>query len=63
MRPGRRDQRDALEELGKNKYAIGIAALMNVKNYPAVKVLRISRHKGEPGSRSRRRMSATAAIR
>ncbi len=37
----------ALEELGKNKYAIGIAALMNVKNYPAVKVLRISRHKGE----------------
>jgi phosphate transport system substrate-binding protein len=38
----------ALEELGKNKYAIGIAALMNVKNYPAVKVLRISRHKGDP---------------
>jgi phosphate transport system substrate-binding protein len=37
----------ALEELGKNKYAIGIAALMNVKNYPAVKVLRISRHQGE----------------
>jgi phosphate transport system substrate-binding protein len=37
-----------LEEISKNKYAIGLAALMNVKNYPDVKVLRISRHKGEP---------------
>ena len=37
----------ALELLSKNKYAIGLAALMNVKNYPDVKVLAISRHKGE----------------
>ncbi len=38
----------ALEDLSKNKYAIGIAALMHVKDYPNVKVLRISRKKGEP---------------
>jgi phosphate transport system substrate-binding protein len=38
----------ALELLAKNKYAIGLAALMNVKNYPDVKVLAVSRHKGEP---------------
>ena len=38
----------ALELLSKNKYAIGLAALMNVKNYPDVKVLAVSRHKGEP---------------
>jgi phosphate transport system substrate-binding protein len=37
----------ALELLSKNKYAIGLAALMNVKNYPDVKVLAVSRHKGE----------------
>ena len=37
----------ALDLLSKNKYAMGIAALMNVKNYPNVKVLAISRHKGE----------------
>jgi phosphate transport system substrate-binding protein len=37
----------ALELLAKNKYAIGLAALMNVKNYPDVKVLAVSRHKGE----------------
>lgn len=35
-----------LEDLSKNKFAIGIAALMHVKNYPNVKVLRISHKKG-----------------
>ena len=35
-----------LEQLGKNPYAIGIAGLMHVKNYPDVKVLRISERKG-----------------
>lgn len=35
-----------LEQLGRNKYAIGLAGLMHVKNYPDVKVLRISRVKG-----------------
>jgi PBP superfamily domain len=38
----------ALELLSKNKYAIGLAALMNVNNYPDLKVLSISPHKGEP---------------
>ena len=38
----------ALEDLSKNKYAIGIAALMHVKDYPNVKVLRISPRKGAP---------------
>jgi phosphate transport system substrate-binding protein len=38
----------ALELIAKNKYAIGLAALMNVKNNPEVKVLAISPHKGEP---------------
>ncbi len=37
-----------LEDLSANKYAIGIAGLMHVKNYPNVKVLKISRKKGEP---------------
>jgi len=37
-----------LELLSKDKYAIGLAALMNVKNYPDLKVLKISPHKGEP---------------
>ncbi len=37
-----------LENLSKNKYAIGIAALMHVKNYPDVKVLRVSAKKGGP---------------
>jgi phosphate transport system substrate-binding protein len=36
-----------LEDLSGNKYAIGIAGLMHVKNYPNVKVLRISRKKGD----------------
>jgi phosphate transport system substrate-binding protein len=38
----------ALETLSKDKYGIGLAALMHVKDYPGVKVLAISRHKGEP---------------
>jgi phosphate transport system substrate-binding protein len=38
----------ALEVLSKDKYAIGLAALMNMKNYPDLKVLKISRHRGEP---------------
>jgi phosphate transport system substrate-binding protein len=37
-----------LELLSKDKYAIGLAALMNVKNYPDLKVLKIAPHKGEP---------------
>lgn len=35
-----------LERLGRNKYAIGLAGLMHVKNYPDVKVLRISHTRG-----------------
>jgi phosphate transport system substrate-binding protein len=38
----------ALEDLSHNKFAIGIAALMHVKDYPDVKVLRIARKKGGP---------------
>lgn len=37
-----------LEQLAGNKYAIGIAGLMHVKNYPDLKVLRISHKKGGP---------------
>jgi phosphate transport system substrate-binding protein len=37
-----------LEDLKTNKYAIGIAGLMHVKNYPHVKVLKISHKKGGP---------------
>jgi phosphate transport system substrate-binding protein len=37
-----------LEELSKDKFAIGIAGLMHVKDYPNVKVLRISQGKGGP---------------
>ena len=37
-----------LEDLSTNKFAIGIAGLMHVKDYPNVKVLRISRKKGGP---------------
>lgn len=37
-----------LEELSKNKYMIGIAGMMHVRDYPDVKVLKISRKKGEP---------------
>lgn len=36
----------ALEQLSKDKYSIGLAALMHAKNYPDVKVLRISQRKG-----------------
>lgn len=35
-----------LAALEKNQYAIGIAALMHVKNYPGLKVLKISEKKG-----------------
>ncbi len=35
-----------LEDLSKNKFSIGIAALMHVKDFPNVKVLRVARHKG-----------------
>lgn len=38
----------ALEDLSRNKYAIGIAAMMHVKNFPNVKVLKITPRKGEP---------------
>ena len=37
-----------LQDLQTNKYAIGIAGLMHVRNYPGLKVLRISEHKGGP---------------
>lgn len=37
-----------LEVLSKNKFALGIAALMHVKDFPDVKVLRISPKKGAP---------------
>lgn len=37
-----------LEMLSKNKFAIGIAAMMHVKDFPDVKVLRISPKKGAP---------------
>jgi len=35
-----------LEDLQTNKYAIGIAALMHVRNYPGLKVLKVSHEKG-----------------
>lgn len=38
-----------LEALAKNRYAIGIAALMHVKNYPHLKVLKIAPRKGAAG--------------
>ncbi|HKB90315.1 MAG TPA: substrate-binding domain-containing protein [Opitutaceae bacterium] len=37
-----------LEALAKNKFAIGIAALMHAKDYPDLKVLKISQRKGGP---------------
>jgi ABC-type phosphate transport system substrate-binding protein len=37
-----------LKDLQTNKFAIGIAGLMHVKNYPDLKVLKISRKKGAP---------------
>lgn len=36
----------ALEQLSKDKYSIGLAALMHVKNYPDLKVLRVSQRRG-----------------
>ncbi|RHW18216.1 hypothetical protein D1610_06970 [Sphingomonas gilva] len=38
----------ALEQIAKDKSAIGIAALMHVKNQPNLKVLRVSPGKGKP---------------
>jgi phosphate transport system substrate-binding protein len=37
-----------LDLIGKDRYAIGLAALMHVKDHPDLKVLAISPHKGEP---------------
>jgi phosphate transport system substrate-binding protein len=37
-----------LEDLAKNKYAIGLAALMHVRDYPHVKVLAVSPADGAP---------------
>lgn len=37
-----------LEIISKNPYAIGIAGIMHVKDYPDLKVLKISWHKGGP---------------
>ncbi len=42
------DSQVPLRELAKNKFLIGIAALMHAKNHPHVKVLRISPRKGAP---------------
>lgn len=42
------DSQVPLRELATNKHLIGIAALMHAKNYPHVKVLRISHRKGGP---------------
>lgn len=36
----------ALEQLSRDKFSIGLAALMHAKNYPDVKVLKISHKKG-----------------
>jgi len=38
----------ALEQLSNDRFSIGLAALMHVKNYPNVKVLNISRERGGP---------------
>jgi phosphate transport system substrate-binding protein len=37
-----------LEEISNNKYGIGLAALMHVKNYPNLKVLAVAEHEGGP---------------
>lgn len=37
-----------LEDLRTNKFALGIAALMHVKNHPHVKVLKVAPRKGAP---------------
>ncbi|MDB5694807.1 MAG: ABC-type phosphate transport system substrate-binding protein [Sphingomonas bacterium] len=42
------DSRRPLEVLSKDTTGIGIAGLMHVKNFPNLKVLRISEKKGEP---------------
>ncbi len=42
------DSQRPLEDLKTNKFAIGIAALMHVKNHPYVKVLKVSLRKGAP---------------
>ena len=42
------DSNRPLEMLSKNKYAIGIAALMHVKDYPNLKVLAVSPRGGGP---------------
>jgi phosphate transport system substrate-binding protein len=42
------DSQVPLRELAKNRFLIGIAALMHAKNHPHVKVLRISPRKGAP---------------
>ncbi|MEZ5532138.1 MAG: substrate-binding domain-containing protein [Steroidobacteraceae bacterium] len=50
--PGREGEAVAserpLEDLKTNKYSIGIAGLMHVKDYPYIKVLNISQEKGGP---------------
>lgn len=38
----------ALEQLSKDRFSIGLAALMHVKNYPDVKALRVSQRRGGP---------------
>jgi len=38
----------ALEQLSNDRFSIGLAALMHVKNYPNVRVLNISHRRGEP---------------
>ena len=37
-----------LEIISKNPYAIGIAGIMHIKDYPDLKVLKVSWHKGGP---------------
>jgi len=41
------DSDEALKELEHDKYSMGIAALLHVNDYPDLKVLKISPHKGE----------------
>ena len=42
------DSNRPLEALAKNKFAIGIAALMHVKDYPNLKVLAVAPRRGGP---------------
>jgi phosphate transport system substrate-binding protein len=37
-----------LDEISKNKFGVGLAALMHVKDYPNLKVLAIAEHEGGP---------------